>query len=194
MNRSTLLGTIAVLPLIASSALAGSPAVLWNQNTSSGGFVSSQTGSNAAADDFVVPSGQTWLVKEMDVTGVYFNGSGPSKSETITFYTNKNGKPGRIKQGPFTLKCADNFGSFKCTLPKRVKLKAGTWWVSLVNDMDFSQGGEWGWSTNSTVQGNEAVWEQPGGQTCQTWEPLHVCFGGSPSDLAFQLLGRAVSN
>ena len=149
---------------------------------------------SAAADDFVVPSGQTWLVTEMDVTGVYFNGSGPAKSETITFYTDKHGKPGRIKQGPFTLKCADNFGSFKCTLPTRVKLKSGTWWVSLTTDLDFSQGGEWGWYTNATVQGNEAVWEDPGGDSCTTWTPLHVCFGGSPSDLAFQLLGRAVSN
>ena len=191
MNRFTLLGTIAVLPLIASSALAGAPAVLWDQNTSSGGVVFSQTGSTAAADDFVVPSGQTWLVTEMDVTGVYFNGSGPAKSETVTFYTDKHGKPGRIKQGPFTLKCADNFGSFKCTLPTRVKLKSGTWWASLTTDLDFSQGGEWGWNTNATVQGNEAVWEDPGGDSCTTWTPLHVCFGGSPADLAFQLLGRA---
>jgi len=195
VNKTSLLSTSAVLPLVASGALAGAPAVLWNQNSSSGGgTVSSQTGSSAAADDFVVPSGQTWLVKEMDVTGLYFNGSGPAKSETITFYADKHGKPGRIKQGPFTLKCADNFGSFKCTLPTRVKLKSGTWWVSLTTDLDFSQGGEWGWYTNATVQGNEAVWEDPGGDSCTTWTPLHVCFGGSPSDLAFQLLGRAVSN
>ena len=195
MSKSTLLGTIAVLPLIASGASAGAPAVLWDQNSTSGGSVFSENGgvagSTAAADDFVVPSGQTWLVKEMDVTGVYFNGSGPASSEIITFYANKNGKPGRVKQGPFTIKCTDNSGSFKCTLPTRVKLKSGTWWVSLVANCDFETCGEWGWNTNPTVQGNEAVWENPGGTTCTSWEPLHVCFGGSPADMAFKLLGRA---
>lgn len=195
MNRSTLLGTIAVLPLIASSALAGTSTILWDQNSTSGGAVFSENGgeagSTAAADDFVVPSGQSWLVKELDVSGVYFNGSGPASSEIVTFYANKNGKPGRVKQGPFTLKCTDNFGSFECTLPQHVKLRSGTWWVSLVANIDFSQGGEWGWYTNPTVQGNEAVWEEPGGATCPTWEPLHVCFGGAPADMAFKLLGRA---
>jgi len=197
VNKSTLLG-IAVLPLIASGALAGTPTVLWDQSATDGGFVFSESGaemdSTAAADDFTVPSGQTWLIKEMDVTGLYFNGSGPAKSQVVTFYADKNGKPGRVKQGPFTLKCTDNFGAFHCTLPTRVKLRAGTWWVSLVANIDFSAGGEWGWNTNPTVQGNEAVWEDPGGQSCTSWTPLHVCFGGSPTDLAFRLLGRAVEN
>jgi hypothetical protein len=75
-----------------------------------------------------------------------------------------------------------------------VKLRAGTWWVSLVANIDFSAGGEWGWNTNPTVQGSEAVWEDPSGQSCTSWTPLHVCFGGSPADMAFKLLGRAVEN
>jgi hypothetical protein len=191
LNKSTLFSTIAFLPLIASGAFAGTSNVLWDQNSSDGGGYALSENGTAAADDFTVPPGQTWLVKEVDVTGVYFNGSGPASSEIVTFYADKKGKPGRIKQGPFTLKCTDNFGSFKCALPQRVKLGAGTWWVSLVANIDFSQGGEWGWGGRSTVQGNEAVWEDPGGQTCPTWEPMHVCFGGSPSDLAFKLLGRA---
>jgi hypothetical protein len=192
VKRSTLLCTIAVLPLIASGAFAGGPAVLWDQNTSSGdGYVLSENGA-AAADDFVVPSGQTWLVKEVDVTGVYLNGSGPASSEIVTFYANKNGKPHRVQQGPFTLHCTDNFGSFHCTLPKRVKLRAGTWWVSVVANINFGSGGEWGWGGHPTVQGNEAVFEDPSGQSCTSWEPLHVCFGGSPADMAFELRGRAV--
>ena len=49
---------------------AGSP--LNSQNYTSG---SSQF-NDQAADDFVIPKGQTWRITEVDVTGVYFNGSG----------------------------------------------------------------------------------------------------------------------
>jgi hypothetical protein len=179
--------------MLAGSAFAASPAVLWDQNTpSGGGFVFSENGA-VAADDFVVPSGQTWLVKEVDVSGVYFNGSGPASSEVVTFYTNKHNLPNRDRVS-FTLKCADNFGAFQCVLPKRVKLGAGTWWVSLDANCSFESCGEWGWFTNSTVHGNEAVYEDPSANSCTTWTPLHVCFGGSPADMAFAVLGRAVEN
>jgi len=70
VNRSTLLGTIAVLSLTASGALAGTPAVLWDQSATDGGFVFSESGaemdSTAAADDFTVPlarpgSSRRWM-------------------------------------------------------------------------------------------------------------------------------------
>src|SRR5882672_7732725 len=32
------------------------------------------------ADDFVVPSGETWNIEEVDVLGAYFNGLGPADS------------------------------------------------------------------------------------------------------------------
>ncbi|HTU00098.1 MAG TPA: hypothetical protein VMF58_18760 [Rhizomicrobium sp.] len=198
MNSTPILGAIAVLPLIAGNAFAAKPAVLWNQNSASEGTVFSQNSdanTTAGADDFAVPSGQTWLISEVDVTGMYFNGSGPATSEVVTFYSDKKGKPNRVKQGPFTLNCADNGGSFQCTLPKRVKLKAGTWWVSVVANCNFETCSEWGWNVSATVQGHEAVWENPTGSgACTSWQPLHVCFGGSPLDLAFELRGRAVES
>lgn len=199
MNSTPILGAIAVLPLIASSAFAAKPTVLWNQNTTSGGTVSSENtegSTTAGADDFTVPSGQAWLISEVDVTGVYFDGSGPASSEVVTFYSDKKSLPHRVKKGPFTLNCADNNGSFQCTLPKRIKLKAGTWWVSVVANCDVGTcSGEWGWSINTTVQGHEAAWENPTGSgACTSWQPLHVCFGGPPLDLAFELRGRAVES
>src|SRR5439155_8495321 len=38
------------------------------------------------ADDFVVPSGDNWAVTFMDVSGQYFNGSGPSDSFNVVIY------------------------------------------------------------------------------------------------------------
>ena len=196
MNKSVLLAT--VLPLMANGAFAATPTVLWDQSTVTGDdFIFSENlGSDmtAGADDFVVPAGQTWLVKELDITGVYFNGSGPATSEIVTFYSDRRGLPNRVHQGPFTLNCTDNFGSFQCKLPRGVKFKTGTWWMSFVVNMSFEAGGEWGWGVHESVQNNEAVWEHPTGSTCTTWTPLHLCGGGPPSDLAFQLLGRAMSS
>jgi len=198
MHKNVFLGATAALTLAAGGAFAAPDTVLWNQNSNFGqGVFSDSSGMDeqAAADDFIVPSGQTWRVAEVDVTGVYFNGSGPASSVAVTFYANKKGKPSRAYRGPFTLGCTDNDGSFQCILPKPVKVPSGTWWVSVVANCDFQTCGEWGWTENTTVQGNEAVWENPGGNgTCTTWKPLHVCFGGQPADLAFDLVGKALKS
>jgi hypothetical protein len=194
MDKSVFLGAAAALTLAASGALAAPDTVLWNQNANFGGPVFSEN-SDTAADDFTVPSGQTWHVSEVDVTGAYFNSSGPAASEVVTFYTDRRGKPGRVYRGPFTLNCTDNNGSFQCILPERVKLRSGTWWVSLVANCDFETCGEWGWTENTTVQGNEAVWEGPDGNgKCTSFKPLHRCFGGAPADLAFDLVGTAATS
>lgn len=201
MNKTALFAATAVLALATSGAFAASPAnepyaVLWNQNSNFGEGVNSQNYgiaeyNDAAADDFTIPAGQTWRIAEVDVTGVYFNGSGPASSEVITFYSNRKHRPDRIYRGPFTLNCTDNDGSFQCILPRRVKVPSGTWWVSVVAICSFETCGEWDWTENTTVQDNEATWENPGvSEKCTSWEPLNFCFGGAPADLAFDLIGK----
>lgn len=184
--------------------------VLWDQNANFGGGVNSQNYEQAmveyddiAADDFVVPSGQTWRVSEVDVTGAYVGGSGPATSVNVGFWKNgRHGMPGRGRYG-YTLSCADNAGSFQCTLPNgrhnkpAVKLVAGTWWLSVVANCDSDVCGQWQWTENTTVQGYEAEWENPGGAwnifNCHGWTALDACFGGSPADLAFTLKGYSQS-
>lgn len=195
MSRLALLAATAVVAVLSDAApMAAKPVhkpytVLYNQNSNFGyGIVSDNFTSNslydsAAADDFVVPSGQTWHVAEVDVTGVYYNGSGPASSEVVTFYTNSTkGKPRRVYRGPFTLNCTDNGGSFQCILPQRVKLPAGRWWVSVVANCSFSSGcGEWGWIENTVVHGYGAVQKQSGGH----WTRIRP-----KVDLTFTLIGK----
>ena len=64
-------------------------AVLFDQTGDESGIatVSQNFGdefSSAAADDFPVPAGKTWTIKEVDALGVYFNGSGPTDSVDVT--------------------------------------------------------------------------------------------------------------
>jgi len=177
MSKVSLLSATAIVAILSGGApvAAKQPVhtpynVLWNQNSNFGyGVVSDNFSANysshdsAAADDFVVPKGQSWHITEVDVTVVYYNGSGPASSEVVTFYSNtNNGKPGRVRQGPFTVNCNDNGGSFQCVLPKPVRLPSGAWWVSVVANCSFVSCGQWDWITNTVLHRQRAVWQKNG--------------------------------
>ncbi|MGD0192838.1 MAG: hypothetical protein ABSD74_19045 [Rhizomicrobium sp.] len=142
------------------------------------------------ADDFVVPKGKTWTVEEVDITGVYFNGSGPAASENVTFYADSNGLPGKQIAAITKAKGADNGGSFAIKI-HAVKLKPGHYWVSVGANCSFVTCGEWGWELRSVQANDMAAYQAPGGSgPCTTWQPLDVCFGnGTPPDFMFALKG-----
>jgi hypothetical protein len=191
MNRSMLLGTAALVALMAGNVQAGhhpyaaaratnlqpyrvAAKVLYNQNSNFGEGIVSQdfTGgsstsySSAGADDFVIPAGRKWQITEVDATGLYFNGSGPAASEVITFYSDRKGYPGNVK-GTFPLNCTDDRGVFTCKLPGKGQILTGgssgkAYWVSVVANCDFFSGcGEWGWVQNTKIRHFEGVWENP---------------------------------
>jgi hypothetical protein len=189
-------------------------AILYSQNSNdSGGAVLSQnftSGSFASydsqsADDFVVPAGHKWAISEVDVTGVYFNGSpgGPASSEHVFFYKDAAGLPGTpIKDCNNLVGKEISPGSFNITLPKgcRAKLAAGTYWVSVQINMSFVSGaGEWGIGIQTTQEGNPAAWQNPGGGfgVCPTWGNQFKCTGDyGPTipghDDLFALKGKVV--
>lgn len=210
MRTSTLFGATAIAALATvttswANSVSAAPAkparVLWNQNSnfSYGIFSDNSTSANtgaytAAADDFVVPAGKTWTIKDVDVTGMYYNGYGPASSEAITFYADAKGLPGKAVRIFGNESCTDNDGSLACPI-KGMKLRGGTrgktYWVSVVVACSFVNGcGQWAWATNTIVYGNQAAWENPGGPVCPTWGTLSECLN-SPYDLAFDLRGRS---
>ncbi len=146
------------------------------------------------ADDFKVPKGHTWKIKEVDAPGVYFNGSGPATSETVYFYKNSSGLPGALVKSK-TKTGGDTAGTFAIKLGRKgVKLSSGKYWVSVQANMDFSTGGEWGWETPATQTGLAAAWQNPGGGFgvgCQTWGVMQTCLGaqGEGPDFEFTLKG-----
>src|SRR6187431_3644318 len=64
------------------------------------------------ADDFVVPSGDTWSINQVDAAGVYYNGLGPAASVNLRFYDNASGLPGGSVATRTDLAMADSGGSF----------------------------------------------------------------------------------
>jgi hypothetical protein len=171
-----------------SAAPAGSK-TLYDQNKDPSGLAVLSEGFDGtqAADDFAVPQGHTWLIKEVDVTGVYFNGSGPANSENVFFYKDKGGLPGALVAECDNQNGTGNgTGSFAIVLSKacKAKLKGGkTYWVSVQANIDFLNAGEWGWALSLDTNGNPAVWHDPGSDNCQTW-----CY--LDSDLMFALKGK----
>src|SRR5439155_2376121 len=51
---------------------------------------------SSAADDFVVPAGQTWNITEVDVAGEYTVGGGPAASFNVFFYSDTATLPGAL--------------------------------------------------------------------------------------------------
>jgi hypothetical protein len=153
--------------------------------------------SSQAADDFTVPAGATWSVKEVDATGVYFNGSGPATSENVIFYKNSHGAPGDVVAEFDGVVGSDSFGSFAIDLGKGAKLKGGkhgkTYWVSVAANLAFTVGGEWGWENQTTSEGNPAQWQNPGGGfgVCPTWGQENVCIPDGQGDHMFTLRGKS---
>jgi hypothetical protein len=174
---------------------------LYNQNSNPTGLgivsqnFTSGTYSNdnaEGADDFVVPDNTRWQITEVDVSGVYFNGSGPARSEDVIFYKDDSGEPGSVvKRGRFdNLQGKDQDGNFAIKLSRKgIGLDPGTYWVSVVANCSFEHCGEWGWEVNSVIHGNQAMWENPGDwASCPTWGTLEDCFGYS-GDFMFDLRG-----
>ena len=66
----------------------------------------------------------------------------------------------------------DTAGSLDLALAAPCVLPSGTYWVSVVANMDFATGGQWGW-VERTVQSNGAsAWRNPGGgfgTPCANW-------------------------
>ena len=188
--------------------------VLYDQLNNPGTFgVSSQefpdfpAFTNFAADDFVVPSGQTWTITEVDAEGVYL-GPGPADNFNVFFYQNNGSVPGTQIYSATAQSYVNNAGVFQVTLTVPAVLAAGTYWVSVQAHMSFSPNGQWGWIERTVQANSPAAWQNPGGgfpapmscpapgcpnpcPICQTWG-IRQCCAGSPAgepDQMFRLIG-----
>lgn len=180
-------------------------ATLYDQNIADGGYgFFSQTLSSYPqydeylADDFTVPAGHTWKVKDVDVTGFYYNGPGPKTRGTLP-----NAKKKLVECDDITPASGLDTGVYEIRLPTncKVNLRGGTsgavYWVTVQANMrGFNTSGYWAWTVNNEIAGNQAAgyWYggsvQTGNPACNTsFQTIDECFGRTV-DLAFALLGK----
>ena len=167
--------------------------------TTSQNFQSSEDDlDDQAADDFTVPAGQTWLVKEIDVAGKYSESS-PADSVNVFIYFHAKGKPvqrilpGNIRKEFDNLPTGDDGnGNFAITLPSTVVLRPGTYFLSVQANMDADTEGRWYWENADQKEGlYRAVWRNPGngwGFNCTDWTRNDQCTGNV--DFVFALRGE----
>ncbi len=151
-----------------------------------------------AADDFVIPTGETWEIATVFAHGAYTTGGGPAASFDVVFYEDASGLPGAVAFADSALVPISVFdGDVAMDLSAPASLGEGTYWLSVVANMPFAPDGQWFWRTATVVTGNPYAWEDPDGvigiTQCVTWQPgASVCGagGGEDPDLSFRISGN----
>jgi hypothetical protein len=112
-----------------------------------------------AADDFVVPGGETWNITGVDVAGEY-SAAGPAASFHVFFYTDSATLPGTLVAtrlaNPYS-----NGANAIITLTSPVTLGPGTYWVSVQARQDLSAG-QWFWDNRLIISNSGAALAKPG--------------------------------
>jgi len=118
------------------------------------------------ADDF--PALGNAKIKEVVANGTYFNGSGPADSFDVILYKKINWQKRKAKiQATCTGQSYTdlNGSGYPDIKLKHCQGKTGDFdrggWVAVIANLAFQPGGEWGWNTNNTVNGNPSLWRCP---------------------------------
>ena len=148
---------------------------------------------NQGADDFVVPAGNNWNINEVDIDGVYFNGPGPAASFNVYFYTNGGTLPATPVYTATGQSYVQTGTTFAITLSTPAVLGPGTYWVSPQARLDFTPGGEFGWTDRTVTSNSPGAWRNPGNgfaTGCTAFTVKLTCIPtASGNDSVFRLMG-----
>ena len=159
--------------------------------TNSQEFPDMPTYTDQAADDFVVPTGLTWGVSQVEAQGAYFNGDGPADYFNLYFYSSSGTLPGTPVYTATNLAYNNSSGDFVITLTTPANLAPGSYFLSVQAHMAYNSGGQWGWQDRTLTSNNPAAWRNPGGGfgACPNWGVKTTCAPGSQPDQVFRLNG-----
>jgi hypothetical protein len=149
----------------------------------------------AGADDFVVGDAAGW-----DVSAFNFQisvGDPSTATYDINVYPDSGGLPGGSTVCAYSAipgVVDGTLTALSVALPTTCHLPPGTYWVSMIGNLDFVAGGQIFWSGDfRTGLGANAAWENPGGGFgigCTTWTDNTTCLAGSGMTAAeFQVIG-----
>ena len=145
-----------------------------------------------AADDFLIPTGQTWNITEVDVIGESSEPPAPPDSFHVFFYADSAALPGTLVASRLANPYS-GFGEFVITLTSPVTLSEGAYWVSVQAREDFSASGAWFWDNRLVISNTGAAWQNPGGgfgMGCLTWGRKTTCLPTQNGpDQLFRLVG-----
>jgi hypothetical protein len=148
-----------------------------------------------AADDFVVPTREVWIITEVDVLGESSEPPAPPDSFHVFFYADSGTLPGTLVASRLA-NSYSGFFTFLITLTSPVTLTEGTYWVSVQAREDFGSSGEWFWDNRLVISNSGAAWQNPGGgfgASCPTWGRKTICLPTQYGpDQLFRLVGTRI--
>ena len=144
-----------------------------------------------AADDFVVPSGDSWNIQT--ITAVGSGTPGPFNTVNVTFYYDAGGIPAAAPFASFMgIPASSNAGVITVTLTGGgVNLPSGHYWFSLQDAAPYGTNGQWFWTQNSVIYNSISCWKNPNngfGTGATSWTPINAIWGDN-TDFAFTLEG-----
>jgi hypothetical protein len=144
------------------------------------------TFSAEAADDFVVPAGQTWEINQVDVRSPA--GFPNPTSFNVYIYTDSGTLPGTPVYTATNLAVGGTNPDYVINLTTPADLATGTYWVSVQGNI---VGANWYWQGRSVVNNNSTAWREAGGYAtgCLNWTRLTTCSGFTWPGQMFRLHG-----
>ncbi len=148
-----------------------------------------------SADDFFIPEGSTWTIKNIIANGAA-NNAPAITSATVIIYENNNGIPGQeiYNSGAIIPDSEPSDYNLNLTLPDEQELTSGAYWLSVYTNLDFGDNAQqWFWFTQATAIGNESTFKDSGdlfGTGAVDWTTHSLALGGEPEDLVFQIFGN----
>lgn len=148
------------------------------------------------ADDFTVPSGETWYIDSIRIYGFYNVNNPDTAGMNITIYNNNNGTIGsQVYTHVFQMNLdPDEDGAITAVWSTPLQITAGTYWMAASARKDYlNDQGVWYWYLDSAGSGYEAKWENPGGSwnVCTSWTNITAssCVGVAYPDVVFRIYG-----
>ncbi|WP_075343533.1 T9SS type A sorting domain-containing protein [Tenacibaculum agarivorans] len=150
-----------------------------------------------AADDFVVPEGNQWVINRILAFGGT-RGAPLFTNVSVVIYDNNAGTPGEevYNSGDVTPISEIDDSNLNIVLPEPVTLDPGNYWISIYVNLPFLPGGnQWFWASETNKVGEVTQFRDPAdlfGTGAVDWTATTVALGRDPLDQIFQMFGDIV--
>jgi hypothetical protein len=148
------------------------------------------------ADDFVVPSGETWYIDSIKIYGFYNVTNPDSAGMNITIFENNSGAIGSsVYSNVFQVNLdQDGDGAITAVWNTPLQIDDGDYWMAASARKDYlNDAGVWYWYLDTVGSGYEAKWENPGGSwnVCTAWTNITAtsCVAVAYPDVVFRIYG-----
>ena len=153
-----------------------------------------------AADDFIVPVGQSWTISQVEIQVDLPAGGSTIGYPNVYIYMDGGAGPGIQVYSIDQITPTSNQSNPHITLPinPHVSLPPGRYWLTVQGNLYPGGIGNWNWLARTTFSLYPGYWKNPGDgwdTGCVAWSYRHNCQGplAIPLDHMFRLNGTIYS-